>query len=304
MIKNIEAVLQFKKVIVQTFEAECLPNNITLDILRLDLLHPVISGNKWFKLKYYLQDALEKSFAQVVTFGGTYSNHIVATAFACNVLKLECTGIIRGEQPAELSHSLKQAQEYGMKLKFVSRNQFNNTDEILQQFANAYYIPQGGYGELGLKGVAEILSFIPALSSYTHIVCAVGMGTTLAGIVHASLSFQQIIGISIMKENKSLEQEINSLLSQQDKSKSLILLHQFHCGGYAKKTNDLIQFMQTTWNENKLPTDFVYTAKTLYAIKKLVAENYFPPGSKILMIHSGGLQGNNSLPTGVLPFSI
>ena len=290
--------LQFDNVTTQTIDASWLKaKNITLDVLRLDKIHPVISGNKWFKLKYYLEDFIQTGLNELGTFGGAYSNHIVATAFAALSINKKSIGVIRGEKPLQLSHTLLKAQEYGMRLHFVSRQDFNDKESIKKQHPDIYWIDEGGYGNLGAIGAAEILSLATNFHQYTHIVCATGTGTMLAGICRAALPHQKIIGISVLKNNVSINNEVSKLTSN-----TFTIMHDFHFGGYAKHPSSLIDFMKEIWQDHHLPTDIVYTSKTFYAIRQLVLNLFFPECSKILMIHSGGLQGNLSLPAGVLPF--
>lgn len=297
MIKNFESLLDTNNIQIQSFTAEWTKNkNIELQILRLDLIHHIVSGNKWFKLKYYLADALRNSQPHIVTVGGAHSNHIVATAFACQALNIPCTGLIRGEEPLSISHTLVTAKKLGMHLQFISRTDFKNPEKILQNYSNAYFIPMGGFGKNGAKGASEILTHIPDAEIFSHIVCAVGTGTMMAGIINAAPKKTKVVGISVLKNNFSVMTETESLISQADiNSKQYVIENGFHFNGYAKYTDALIKFMNTVFTENNLPTDFVYTAKVLYGIKHLALENYFPEGSKILMIHSGGLQGNLSL---------
>ncbi|MBI2283616.1 MAG: 1-aminocyclopropane-1-carboxylate deaminase [Bacteroidetes bacterium] len=274
------------------------------DILRLDLVHPVVSGNKWYKLKYYLAEALAGNYHSLASFGGAYSNHIVATAFAAREAGLASTGYIRGEETSPLSPTLGNAMEYGMKLEYVSRETFRNTEAIMATTANngIYWVREGGFGTLGAKGASDILS-VTDTSSYSHIICAVGTGTMLAGLVQAALPHQQLVGISVLKNHFGLEQEVRSLLPQKEGLASFTIEQDFHFGGYAKHPQNLIRFMQETWVQERLPTDIVYTSKLLFAVKHLLAHQYFPAGSRLLLIHSGGLQGNASLPSGTLPFS-
>lgn len=274
------------------------------DILRLDLLHPVVSGNKWFKLKYYLAEALAGNYRTLASFGGAYSNHIVATAFAARESGLASIGYIRGEETTPLSPTLRNAMDYGMRLEFVSRELFRNTEAIMAATVDSsiYWVREGGFGSLGAKGAADILS-VTDTSSYSHIICAVGTGTMLAGLVQAALTHQQLVGISVLKNHFGLEQEVRSLLPSGGELASFSIEQDFHFGGYAKHPQNLIRFMQETWVQEQLPTDIVYTSKLLFAVKNLLAHQYFPAGSRLLLIHSGGLQGNASLPAGTLPFS-
>lgn len=275
--------------------------NVSLDVLRLDELHPVVSGNKWYKLKYYINKAMQQQ-QPVLTFGGAYSNHIVATAFACKQVGLRCAGIIRGERPSLLSPTLADAQNYGMELHFVSRADYRSKRQLLENanLKHYYVIGEGGYGPEGALGASEILRGFP-LADYSHIVAAVGTGTMLAGLITGAQQHQNVIGISSMKNNTGLEADIKNLLPDAPLP-PFTVLHQFHFGGYAATTPLLIETMNKAWYQHRLPLDIVYTGKTYFAINALVADNYFKAGSRLLMIHSGGLQGNRSLGQNVLAF--
>lgn len=276
---------------------------VEVAVLRLDQWHNVVSGNKWFKLKYQLQAAIQQGCDTVATFGGAYSNHLVATAFACKELGLQSIGIVRGEEPETYSHTLQHCKEYGMQLQFVSRQAFQQKETVKQTYngANVYWVDEGGYSVLGMQGAADILS-TASTQAFTHIACACGTGTMLAGLIHAALPHQQVIGISVLKGHTSLQQEVNALLPLADHNKPYTLLHDYHFGGYAKHPQPLLQYMQQLWQQEQLPTDIVYTAKLCYAVQDLVGRQYFPAGSKVLIIHSGGLQGNLSLPLHTLSF--
>lgn len=280
--------------------------NVRLDVLRLDTIHPIVSGNKWFKLHYYLMDAKQKGYDSLLTFGGAYSNHIVATAYAAKQHGFNVTGIIRGEKPKTWSATLLDAKTLGMKLIFLPREAFRTLkrndfpQEIEQQFGKQYIIPEGGYGKPGARGAAEILGTIKA-EHYTHIVAAVGTGTTLTGILQSSKNDQQVIGISAMKNNYGLEAEIGDLY-EKPLPERLHLFHNYHFGGFAKYNELLISFINTFYLNCSVPLDFVYTAKMMYGTLDLVKNGFFPPGSDILTIHSGGLQGNRSLKEGLLRF--
>ncbi|WP_162923688.1 1-aminocyclopropane-1-carboxylate deaminase/D-cysteine desulfhydrase [Arachidicoccus soli] len=273
--------------------------NVKVDVLRLDTVHPVISGNKWFKLKYYLQDAIEKSLPTIATFGGAFSNHIVATAFAAKETGLHSIGIIRGEKPVKLSHTLQNAISYGMELHFVSRSEYQKKEILKESFRNVFWIEEGGFGLLGAKGIGDMFIDID-FHKYSHIIVAVGTGTTMAGIIKKTLPYQKVWGISVMKNNTSLLPQVESLLSIGESKKDFELLHDFHFGGYAKKTPALIHFMNETFAYVNLPLDFVYTAKAFYALNSLSNDNIISAGSSVLFIHTGGLQGNLSLPSGTL----
>jgi 1-aminocyclopropane-1-carboxylate deaminase len=281
--------------------------DIETDVLRLDKIHPVISGNKWFKLKNYLQDAAQKGHNTIITFGGAYSNHIVATAYAAKQAGFESIGIIRGEQPVQLSHTLQAAHQYGMQLQFSSRRSYQEMrttdlrDVWLKKFPGAYIIPEGGQGTPGIHGSEEILE-LTQKNQYTHILCAIGTGTMYMGLVNASAHGQYIIGISVLKGIPDLLPEFQQHFRDPQKINYCHIQYGYHFGGYAKRKPELIDFMNRLYETSGIPTDFVYTAKMFYAATDLAAKNHFPPGSKLLLIHSGGLQGNLSLPPGTLNF--
>jgi len=270
----------------------------TADILRADLVHPVISGNKWFKLRFYLEEAVQLGKTTILTFGGAYSNHIIAVAAACYQAGLRSVGIIRGEEPRQLSHTLQQAMEYGMQLHFSRRTDYaaKNVPLSLTQ-PDSYIIPEGGYGAKGAAGAATLLADVA--NDYSHICCAVGTGTMMAGLLNAAKA-NIVTGISVLKNNYSQEQEIRDLLI--NPQQAVQLLQEYHFGGYAKHRPALFEFMNRLYAQTGIPSDFVYTGKLFYAIQDLLQKNYFPDGSRLLLVHSGGLQGNHSLPKGTLMF--
>ncbi len=273
---------------------------MTAAVLRLDKIHPLVSGNKWFKLRYYLQEAKEQNKKTIVTFGGAWSNHILATAAACKINQLNCIGIIRGEEAATLSPTLIQAKELGMQLIFISREDYAKKKipaEINKE--ENYFINEGGYGTTGADGAATILDYCKK-ETYTHICCAVGTGTMMAGLIKGTSPQQQIIGISVLKNNIELETSIKSLINPEVTNFKVI--HDYHFGGYAKYKPALIDFMNTFYQQTNIPSDFVYTGKLFYGITDLIRTDFFSPGSRLLLIHSGGLQGNSSLSKGTLIF--
>ncbi|MGZ3844607.1 MAG: 1-aminocyclopropane-1-carboxylate deaminase/D-cysteine desulfhydrase [Flavisolibacter sp.] len=280
-------------------------SHTTVEVVRIDLVHPVISGNKWFKLKEYLKEATFLGKDSILTFGGAYSNHIVATAATTKQMGFKSIGIIRGEMPTVLSHTLKDAISYGMELHFITREQYRKKlipSNVYDQNASdkIYIINEGGYGALGVIGAGDILRRFDS-TSYSHIVDVVGTGTTIAGLLESSVPHQSVIGISSMKNNYSLVDEINALVSPKNRER-LVLLGDYHFGGYAKYSKQLIEFMNEWYRLTNIPSDFVYTGKLFFAINDLIQKDYFPPSSKILAVHSGGLQGNQSLPKGTLIF--
>lgn len=273
--------------------------NIKVSVLRLDKIHPVISGNKWFKLQYYLQEAQQLQKKTIVTFGGAWSNHIVATAAACKMNGFHSIGIIRGEKAKDLSPTLLTAKEFGMKLYFISREEYK-AKKIPPELIHpeSYFIPEGGYGEKGVKGAATILNYCNK-DDFTHFCCAVGTGTMMAGLISASSQGQQVVGISVLKNNLELERNIKVLIPEKN---NFQLIHDYHFGGYAKYSNELLRFINDFYELSYIPTDIVYTSKLFFGVYELIRKNYFPAKSKLLLIHSGGLQGNNSLTKGTLIF--
>ncbi len=282
-----------------------LQKNITLAVLRLDKIHPVVSGNKLFKLHYFLQEAGAAAHKTILTFGGAYSNHLVATAYACKAAGLKSIAIVRGEEPAQLSLTLQHCISYGMQLKYVSRAEYDNKEDsgfiqmLLQEFGPCTIIPEGGYSEAGAKGAALIWKLIEQ-NAWTHIATASGTATTLAGLLLGA-NTETIISVPVLKGMTDIEERIQ-FCGAGAKLSRLEIADGYHFGGYAKKTPELLVFMNSIWQEQQLPTDFVYTAKMLYAIFNEIKNDRFVPGSKILCMHTGGLQGNLSLPENSLLF--
>ncbi|HEY8388553.1 MAG TPA: pyridoxal-phosphate dependent enzyme [Parasegetibacter sp.] len=285
-----------------------IPEGIKAEVLRLDLIHPVVSGNKWFKLRVHLETIEHRGIKQFVTFGGAYSNHIAAAAFCAHEMNLKAVGIIRGEQPARLSPTLSDAQAWGMELFFVSREQYDEPgkkrlmDLIKQRYPGAWTIAEGGFDELGIEGAATLLESLPRPLPYTHILCAVGTSAMMSGLLRAVNSPIHITGISVLKNNFQLDTDVVKFMPAGYTQPPHEILHHYHFGGYAKKTPELISFMNELYEYEEIPTDFVYSAKLFYGFYDLVRKGYFPEGSKVLIIHCGGLQGNRSLAPGSLTF--
>lgn len=285
-------------------DISALYNNIlNINILRADMLDPVVSGNKWFKLQFYVRDAIAAGKTTLATFGGPYSNHIIATAKYGATMGLKTVGFIRGEKPTTLSPTLTDAIQHGMTLYFVSREDFEQTGKIiaLNEDSNWAWIPEGGYGITGAEGAKSMLT-IKDTSSYDIIICAVGTGTMMAGLIKAAAPHQKVIGLSVLKNNVSIDAEIKALLTVEEVNKSFEMIHDYHFGGYAKHNPALIDFMNDCYKTMELPLDFVYTAKLMYGAGDLANKGKFEPSSKILVIHSGGLQGNRSFKKGTLTF--
>ena len=270
-----------------------LPQPVQLTIKRLDLIHPQISGNKFFKLKYNLLAAQQQGFSQVLTFGGAFSNHIAATAYAAQRFGFQSIGIIRGQELAtqDLNPTLQTAHDLGMQLHFVSRAEYRLRHEVeylqqlQQQYPQAFIIPEGGSNSLAIQGTQEILS-PDDLENYDVICCAVGTGGTLAGIIESSSEQQHVLGFSALKGD-FLKQDIQQWTDKSNWS----LTDAYCCGGYAKTTLELLQFMQQFEQQYDIPLEQVYTAKMMMGLLDLIQYHHFPAHTRILAIHTGGLQG-------------
>ena len=270
-----------------------LPQPVQLTIKRLDLIHPQISGNKFFKLKYNLLAAQQQGFSQVLTFGGAFSNHIAATAFAAQHFGFQSIGMIRGEELAsqQFNPTLQTAQDLGMQLHFLSRfeyrlrHQAEYLQQLQQQYPQAFIIPEGGSNALAIQGTQEILS-PDDLENYDVICCAVGTGGTLAGIIESSSELQHVLGFSALKGD-FLKHDIQQWTDKSNWS----LTDAYCCGGYAKITPKLLQFMQQFEQQHHIPLEQVYTAKMMMGILELIQYQHFPAHTRILAIHTGGLQG-------------
>lgn len=271
------------------------------DVLRLDRVHPVISGNKWFKLKYALEAAKEAGVHRITTFGGAFSNHIIATACACRAAGITCRGIIRGEAGPVSSPVLEMAAGYGMELEFLSRSAFHTLREqgFILPGCTDYIIPEGGSAATGVRGAREIMGFTPN-SGYTHIFCAIGTGTTAAGLLQTIQPHQQLVGINALKGGSFQEKDILRLSGCNESR--LTIRNDFHFGGYARHTPELFAFMNRFYTATGIPTDMVYTAKLFYAHEQMRQQELAGTGARVLIIHSGGLTGNCSLPKGTLIF--
>jgi 1-aminocyclopropane-1-carboxylate deaminase len=270
-----------------------LPKSISLVIKREDLIHPFVSGNKFRKLKYNLLQAKAENQSTLLTFGGAYSNHIAAVAYAGKENGFQTIGIIRGDElgdKIESNPTLKFAQECGMQFEFVSRETYRLKREAtfleqLQQIFGAFYlIPEGGTNAFAIQGCEEILT--PEDASFDFVACAIGTGGTISGIINSVLPHQKVLGFPALKGN-FLQDEIRNFVRQDNWE----LITDYHFGGYGKVTNELIDWINQFYDQTQIPLDPVYTGKMVFGIVDLIAKNYFPENSKILLIHTGGLQG-------------
>ena len=270
--------------------------DLEIYLLRLDLIHPGISGNKWYKLKYNLEEALLKDHDAILTFGGTYSNHIHATATAANRAGLKSIGVIRGERTERLNPTLKDATGQGMILQYVSRTQYRNKyedgfiSELRNRYGDFYIVPEGGSNPLAIKGASEILNEISI--DYEYILTAAGTGGTMAGLVSGLKGDKNAVGISVLKGDflkKEVEKLVFDYTGQHYNNWGII--NDYHFGGYAKYTDELISFINTFKRDQDVPLDPVYTGKMMYALYDLAEKGYFRQGSRIIVTHTGGLQG-------------
>jgi 1-aminocyclopropane-1-carboxylate deaminase len=282
----------------------CAQRGVTLHVKRLDLLHPHVQGNKWYKLKYNIDRALASEHKTLLTFGGAWSNHIYATAAAGKIAGLRTIGIIRGEEPSDYSNTLRFAKEQGMELKFVSRLDYEEraTEEfkawLHDEYGSFHLVPEGGSNYYGVNGCMEILTETD-LQTYSHVACACGTGATLAGMLLGSKSQSQFIGFSALKGGDFLCDEVvkhieyflmDRELAEEYRSQFTIETA-YHFGGYGKWNEELISFIQQIEREQSLPLDQVYTGKALYGLLKKIEAGEFEPESNVLFIHTGGLQG-------------
>lgn len=278
-----------------------LSNNrfVEINVLRADRVHPVISGNKWFKLKFHLLAAMTEGRKGLLTFGGAYSNHIHAVSYAAKMLGWPSVIVVRGHTPKVYSPTLKDCLSFGSKLIFAGNESYREQDILTKRMATQhpeyYVIPEGGRSALGVEGAAEMLSPVNT-SGYSHICCAVGTGTMLAGLSKTASPEVKLIGIPVLKVEENKDATILPFILQHTKNNNIQMAYGHHEGGYAKYTDKLIAFMNTVFDQYHIPLDFVYTGKLFKAVFRLAETGYFPSGSRLLLIHSGGLQGNRSLP--------
>ncbi len=269
------------------------PNEITLYIKREDLIHPFVSGNKFRKLKYNLLKANEEKKTKLLTFGGAFSNHIAAVAYAGKENNFETIGIIRGEElESQISENptLQFAQECGMKFKFVSREEYKIKithlfiEKLKNEYGDFYLIPEGGANSLAVKGCEEIIT--EEDSQFSHICCSIGTGGTISGLINSAHLHQKIIGFPSLKGD-FLSEDIRKFAVKSNWE----LVTDYHFGGYGKINEELVHFINDFYQQTKIPLDPIYTGKMMFGIVELIAKGFFSKGAKILAIHTGGLQG-------------
>ncbi|OIQ21075.1 MAG: 1-aminocyclopropane-1-carboxylate deaminase [Flavobacterium sp. MedPE-SWcel] len=269
------------------------PRGIKLSIKREDLLHPHISGNKFRKLKYNIQEAKTIGAEQLLTFGGAYSNHIAATAAAGKEYGIKTIGVIRGEELEDKvagNPTLSFARDCGMHFHFITREAYRNKidpsfiEELKQLFGDFYHVPEGGTNQLAVKGCEEIL--IDDDDCFTHVACAIGTGGTISGIINRAKTHQEILGFPVLKNA-----ELSTDIARFAKQSNWELIEEYHFGGYAKVNAELVEFINDFFDKTNIPLDPVYTGKMVFGVVDLIKKNFFPDNANILMIHTGGLQG-------------
>lgn len=289
---------------------------VELWVARLDQVDPLISGNKWFKLKYNLIDALDQRAHHIVSFGGAYSNHLHALAAACFRLDLNSTAILRGELVSPLNPTLSDCKSWGMGFLPVTRAQYREKTspqfimQLREQLGEIYMVPEGGSNVLAVKGMSEVApAIVSAVGPFDYLCCAVGSGGTLSGLVAGADSSVKCIGYSAIKGGQYIEDDVRGLLHQYEVysgrsvevARAVNIVHDYHFGGFAKTRPALSSFIE--WFERcfDIPLEHVYTAKMLYGIFDQIKTGWFDRGQRIVALHTGGLQGrrglNNSSPS-------
>lgn len=279
----------------QTLElTQLIHSNIQITVKRIDLVHPTISGNKWFKLKYNLIEAKRLGCTQLLSFGGAYSNHIDALAHAAHDFGLDSIGIIRGDELASkpLNPTLSRAQSLGMKLEFISRQDYRDKQnpeylaKLQLAYPQAYIIPEGGTNILAVKGCEEILSEHDR-QDYDLIVCAVGTGGTFSGLVNASHPKQRLLGFSALKGD-FLSTEVAKWVDRTKQNWTIYDESVF--GGYGKFDNRLLDFIESIERQSNLPLEPIYTGKAIYRLLAMIEQGQLAGHNRVLFIHTGGLQ--------------
>lgn len=268
-------------------------------VKREDLNHVAISGNKWWKLQYNLEAVIKTQHQTILTFGGAFSNHIYSTAAAARELKLKVIGIIRGEQTLPLNPTLAFAVSQGMQIHYINRDAYRQKDsaeflgELQNKFGPFFLIPEGGSNQLAVKGCAEFAGEQLAKIDFDHLFLPVGTGGTIAGMICGLKDTKEIIGVPVLKNGGFLSDEIEKMAAgfSGEEYNHWRLLTQYHHGGFAKMSAELLSFIEAMKIAHDLPLDPVYTGKLFWAIMKEVEGESFKRGSTILALHTGGLQG-------------
>lgn len=285
------------KILTPLTDPELEKYGVLVYVKREDLVHPLVGGNKFRKLKYNFEKAKVENKNTIVTFGGPYSNHIAATAFTGKKHGLKTIGIIRGEKTFPLNSTLQRATDNGMELFFTDRATYC-TKEIAVEIAlknkekaNCYIIPEGGSNDEGYKGCCEITSEISI--DFDYICCPCGTGTTLAGIASELKQHQKAIGFSVLKNNYSLAKSVQAFLKKYPIEPHIF--NDYHFGGYAKSNDELDKFIKQFNELNHIQIEPVYTGKMFYGIYDLIKKGFFKEKEIVIAIHTGGLQYLNTI---------
>lgn len=270
---------------------------ISLYLKREDLNHIALSGNKWHKLKHNIQEARKLKKTTLLTFGGAFSNHIYATAAAGKIFNFRTIGVIRGEEHLPLNPTLSFARENGMELYYMDRTVYRRKDssesieKLKERFGDFYLIPEGGTNEWAVKGCSELMHKINL--DFDYVCCPCGTGGTLAGLISGLNGKSNALGFAVLKGASFLKENVKSLLKN---SGGELLTNweinlDYHFGGYAKMNNELLNFINNFYTVSKIPIEPIYTGKMLFGIYDLISKGFFTQGTRIIAIHTGGLQG-------------
>jgi 1-aminocyclopropane-1-carboxylate deaminase len=272
--------------------------NVNLLVKREDLNHPTVSGNKWWKLKYNLEEVRKREHDTILTFGGAYSNHIFSTAAAASELGLKSIGIIRGEEALPLNKTLDFANRCGMQLHYVSREIYRKKtdpkfiERLRDRFGDFYLIPEGGTNEFAVEGCREFAVEHLSPIQFDYLCLPVGTGGTIAGIIAGLHHDKNVIGVSVLKDKGFLTEDVDTMLNSLglDIHPKWKILSDYHHGGYAKSSPELLEFIHRMVRDHNLPLDPIYAGKMMFAVMEEIRNKKFPEGSTILAIHTGGLQ--------------
>ena len=274
---------------------------ISLYLLREDLNHVALSGNKWHKLKYNIQEARKLKKNKLLTFGGAFSNHIYATAAAGKIFNFRTIGVIRGEEHLPLNPTLSFAKENGMEIYYMDRTSYRKKDsneiieDLKRRFGDFYLIPEGGTNELAVKGCSELIDKIDL--DFDFVCCPCGTGGTLAGLISGLNGKSYALGFAVLKGASFLRENVQLLLKKSggELLNNWAINLDYHFGGYAKINRELINFVNDFYAITKIPIEPIYTGKMLFGIYDLISKGFFEQGTRIIAIHTGGLQGLSGL---------
>jgi 1-aminocyclopropane-1-carboxylate deaminase len=287
-----ESLINIPTPVIEIFEDLFVENDVKVFVKRDDLTHEHVSGNKFRKLKYNLIEAKNLGFKKILTFGGAFSNHIAAVAEAGFLFGFETLGIIRGDELNETSSpTLKFANQKGMRFNFVSREAYRNKADLAANFSSEYFvIPEGGSNHLALKGVSELLD---EQQHPDYICAAVGTGGTMAGLLGNENYKGEVLGFAVLKNGDFLKDDISVFL-EKNFPENAELVTRFHFGGYAKYNDELLDFVKLFEFKHGFRLEQVYTGKMFFGLYQKIKEGYFKKGTRIMLLHTGGLQGRLS----------